>query len=68
MTLARFRQIRSAFHPEAGESDVGDKCHQLRYLIRSVDDASSKTLDLLPTSAFDEVDISTPNHFFCVRQ
>ena len=57
MNLARFRQIISAFHPEAGESAVSYKCHQLRYTIISVNDAASKTFDLGPTAAFDEGDI-----------
>ena len=42
LTLAHFRQMRSAFHPEAGEYAVFHKCHQLRYLIRSVNDAACK--------------------------
>ena len=30
MPLDRFKQIRSAFHPEAGDNkESGDKCHQL---------------------------------------
>ena len=36
MTLVRFKQIRSAFHPEAGRSELtGDKCYQLQYFIRT---------------------------------
>ena len=33
MTLIRFNQTRSAFHPEVGESVCRDRCHQLRYFI-----------------------------------
>ena len=31
MSLVRFKQIRSAFHPEAVKDNMrgGDKCHQL---------------------------------------
>ena len=38
MTLDSFYQIRSDFNQEAGESDVCQKCHKLRYLIMSVND------------------------------
>ena len=39
MTLACIPQIRSAFHPEDGKSTIGDKCNELKELIRSVSDA-----------------------------
>ena len=68
MNLARFCHIRSDFNPEAGKSTVGSKCHQLRYLLRSVNDSESKSFDLGPTDAFDEEGISTHSLFFCVRQ
>ena len=31
MTLIRFKYIRSAFHPENGNSVCGDKYHHLSY-------------------------------------
>ena len=68
LTIARFCHIISAFHPEAGESSVGDKCHQLRCLISSVNDDSIKTFGLVPTSEFDEGCIATCSCIFCVRQ
>ena len=33
MSLVRFKQIRSAFHPQAEKSICGDNCHQLRFFI-----------------------------------
>ena len=42
MTLARLRQIRSAFHPEDGKYAVGEKCHQIRQLLRSLNCAAKK--------------------------
>ena len=68
MNLARFRQIISAFHLEDGKPAVGNKCHQLRYLIRSVNDSASKTFDLGPTSDFYEGGIATHIRFCCVRK
>ena len=52
ITLACFFQIRPAFHPEAGNSAVGNRCHQLSYLIRSVNNAASNNFDPGPTVAF----------------
>ena len=68
MNIARFCHIRSDFHPEAGEYAVGRKCHQLRYLLRSVNDTASKNFDLGTTAAFYEGGISTCSRFYCVRQ
>ena len=63
-----YRHIISAFHPEAGEYSVGDKCHKLRYLIIIVNDASGNTFYLGPRSAFDEGHITTFRRFCYVRQ
>ena len=68
MTLASFRHIRAAFHPESGESASGDKCHQVRYLISGLNVAASKTFDLGPTYAFYDGVIATRSRFFCVIQ
>ena len=55
MALIRFKQIRSAFHPEAGLSDLtGYKCHQLRYYIRAFNESAKKTFNLGPNASFDE--------------
>ena len=54
MTLARFCNIRPAFHTEDVESAVRYKCHQLRYLIISVNDSTSINFYLVLTAAFDE--------------
>ena len=67
-TLASFHQIISDFHPEAGKSAVGGKCHQLSYLIRSVNDVASKTFDLATTIYFDGGGIATHSHLCCKRQ
>ena len=55
MPLLRFKQIRSAFHPEAGRSELtGDKCHQLRYFIRGFNELTSHVFHLGPKASFDE--------------
>ena len=38
--LGRFKQIRAAFHPEVGQSTVGDKCHQLPHVLNTLNQAS----------------------------
>ena len=43
MSLQRFKQIRSAFHPNLGASDIQDKCHQLQYSINTIT-AISRTI------------------------
>ena len=68
MTIERFHHIISNFHPEAGEYDIGENWHQLRYLIRSVNDSASKTFELGPTYDLDEGGIATHSRFCCVRQ
>ena len=54
MTLIRFKQIRSAFHPEADKSLSNDKCHQLRYFIRTFNEMAKKTFNLGPNISLDE--------------
>ena len=54
MTLVRFKQIRSAFHPESGRSNNNDKCHQLRYFIRLFNFMARDVFYLGPNAAFDE--------------
>ena len=50
--LSCFRQIRSEYHPEFGESVVGDKYHQMIFLIRCINRSSVRTFDVGPNSAF----------------
>ena len=68
MTLVRFKQIRSAFHPETGTSLCGDKCHQLRYIIRMFNDVAKKTFHLGPDVAFDEGGVAMRSRYCPVRQ
>ena len=68
MIISHFRQIRSAYHPEFGESMVGDKCHQLRFLIRCIIRAAERNFGLGQNSGFDEWDIATCSRFWCVRK
>ena len=48
MILVHFKKIRSAFHPEAGESQCHDKCHRLRYIIQMFNYIAKKIFYLLP--------------------
>ena len=41
--LVRFNKIRSAFHPEVGESMCREKYHQLHYFIRMFNHVVKKT-------------------------
>ena len=54
MPIIRFKQIWSAFHPEAGEISRYDKCHQLCYFIRMFNDVAEMIFVLGPHTAFDE--------------
>ena len=68
MALIRFKQIRSAFHPEAGLSDLtGDKCHQLRYFIRTFNESAKKTFNLGPNASFDEGGIPMRSRYCPMR-
>eukprot|EP00957_Ditylum_brightwellii_P059816 4541235-Ditylum_brightwellii.AAC.1 len=68
MSLRRFRQIESAFYPETETSAVGDKCHQLIYLIQKINKAAKQTFHFGSHMAFDEGGVATCSHFCCVRQ
>ena len=59
MTLPRFKQIRAAFHPEVGMSDVGDKCHQLRFAIDKLNLTASRTFIGGKDLSFDEGGVSS---------
>ena len=54
MSLVRFKQIRSAFHPEAGDTACNDKCHQLRLFIKMFNDMTNCIFILGPNTAFGE--------------
>ena len=68
MSLIRFKQIRVAFHPEAGQTQCGDKCHQLRYFIRRFNECAKKTFNLGPNASFDEGGIAMRSRYCPVRQ
>ena len=57
-TLARFKQIRSDFHPEAGTFFCGDKFHQLGYFIHLFNDKAKIIFVLGENGSFDEGGIS----------
>jgi len=53
--LARFKQMRAAFHPEhKWVSNSGDKCYQLRAIIKLLNAASYSAFHPGPNSSFDE--------------
>ena len=69
MRLARFRQIRGAFHPESKEAGRGgDKCYQLRRLIQAVNSASRRSFKIPQDLAFDEGGIGCRSRYCPVRQ
>ena len=52
MSIYCFRQMCSAYHPEFEESEVGDKCRHLRFLIRCIDRDAARNFDLGPKRRF----------------
>jgi len=68
LTLKRFLQIRAALHPEIGVSDIGDKCHQLRAAIQSLNQAAKKSFVLGRQISFDEGGIASKSRYNPVRQ
>ena len=55
MKLARFRQIRGAFHAEDKSTSRGcDKCHQLRKMTTAISYASRRCFRVTTDLAFDE--------------
>ena len=68
MSLVRFKQIRSAFHPEAtATSESGDKCHQLRYFIRRFNQKAKEIFILGRMVSFDEGGIAMRSRFCPVQ-
>ena len=68
MSLYCFRHIRYAYNTEFGESEVGDKCHQLIFLIRCINQDPARTFYLFPNSDFDEGVISARSRLCCVQK
>ena len=69
MKLARFRQIRGAFHLEEESSRRGgDKCHQLRKFITSMNAASRRSFYVPKDLAFDEGGIGCRSRYCPARQ
>ena len=71
MSLKRFRQIRSAFHPEdkAGASLHGnDRCYQLRHAINTLNPVAKKLRHIPRNCSFDEGGCSCRFWFCPVRQ
>ncbi len=68
MTLRRFKQIRAAFHPETGTSTIGDKCHQIRHALNTLNTASLKTFTPGINLSFDEGGVASRSRFNPVRQ
>eukprot|EP00957_Ditylum_brightwellii_P140187 10682028-Ditylum_brightwellii.AAC.1 len=56
-------------HPEGGQhSTNGNKCHQLRYFIRTFNRKARKIFHLGPDMPFDEGGVSMQSRFCSVRQ
>jgi Transposase IS4 len=69
MTLTRYKQIRSSFHPEDRSSgDAGDKCYQLRHAINTLNAAASNVKWIGLDVAFDEGGIGSRHRRNPVRQ
>ena len=68
ISISNFRNIRSVYHLEFGESSVGDKCHQLRFMIWCINWSAAITFYLVPNEYFDERGIVTCSCFSCVRK
>jgi len=68
MKLRRFCQIRGCFHPENRyNGGGGDKCYQLRGLLKGLNLASSRYFHLPRELAFDEGGIGTRSRMCPVR-
>ena len=67
MSLQRFKLIRAAFHPEVGASNIGDKCHQLRYALHTLDATSRATFVPGSSLSFDKGGVLSRLRFNPVR-
>ena len=68
MTIARFKQIRSALHPECSKSKWNDKCHQLRYFRRMFNWMACDVFNLVHNVSFDEGGVAMRSRHCPVRQ
>jgi Transposase IS4 len=69
MSLVRYKQIRSAFHPEDRTSgDSGDKCYQLRHAINTINQAAKNAKFIGENVTFDEGGIGSRHRLNPVRQ
>jgi len=69
MLMARFKQIRAAFHPKHKRvSDSGNKCYQLRAIINQLNAASISAFDPGPNLSFDKGGIACCSRVCPVRQ
>ena len=68
MSLAWFKQIRTAFPPESSRSRVGDKCHQLRYAINKLNYGTYHTFCPGFNLSFDEGGIAMRSRFCLIQQ
>jgi Transposase IS4 len=69
MTLNRYKQIRSAFHPEDRSAGLGgDKCYQLRHAINTLNQAAMNTKFMGEDLTFDEGGIGSRHRMNPVRQ
>ena len=69
MTLRRFKQMRSAFHPEhVAAANSGDKCYQLRAALNQLNSSSLATFDPGKDLTFDEGGVACRSRLCPVRQ
>ena len=68
MQKHRFKQIRAALRPEMGRTEIGDKCHQLRWVINKFNTHARMTFIPGWALSFDEGGNSCRSRFCAVRQ
>jgi Transposase IS4 len=69
MTLWRYKQIRSAFHPEDRSAGAaGDKAYQLRHAINNLNTAAANTKHIAENVAFDEGGSASRHRMNPIRQ
>lgn len=70
MTLIRFNQIRSVYHPESGEDEMENvnKCYQLHYDIIRFNDQAGNVIDMGSNAVFDEDMVHMRSIYCPIRQ
>ena len=68
MRKHRFKQIRAAFRPKSDRSTIGDKCHQLQYIINRFNYHIRKTFIHGHALSFDEGGHACCSRLCAVRQ